>query len=152
MNAERLILNAKLLSYCRSSAIPVNITDNQWHHLGVTRRDSGRTKLFLDGSTRTDTYFKRNYKIEGGGDFLLGGDLDGWDGSINLNHTQQTFEGEISHVNVWSLVKKGEPMEQLARMCGEETGSLLAWPDFKEHIFGNVQVLQSSGCHVKQSR
>ena len=136
--------------YNSSNPIRLNLIDNKWHHLGVVRRS--RWEIYIDGRNVRNIYRDQPSEMQGGGTLLIGGDLDSWDGYINPAATSQTFQGEISHVNVWDMNMNNQQMEDLATMCGEETGNLVAWPDLKHHVYGNVQVINSSGCIGEQSK
>ena len=91
-------------------------------------------KIYINSEKECDVDFRDGYLVKNGGNFALGKD----------------FGGELSHVNVFSKVHGGGHHGELGVMCGRETGDLLAWPAFKFHIVGVVQVIEGKSCEDKQ--
>ena len=62
--------------------------------------------------------------------------------------SEQAFEGRLSRVNVWSFIITSSIIKEMSRGCGFWNGNLVAWYNFKNNIFGNVQFDTPSSCSL----
>jgi len=62
--------------------------------------------------------------------------------------SDQAFHGRLSRVNVWNFVTAGTIIKEMSKGCGLWSGNVVAWYNFKENIFGNIQILNPSSCSL----
>ena len=84
------------------------VSDDQWHHVGVTVDASGFARLYVDGF-----YDGGGYQ----GFFNSLYDMDGlWIGRIQYGGPTRSWHGSIDDVAVWGNVLTTEDMQRLASM------------------------------------
>lgn len=54
--------------------------------------------------------------------------------------------GELSRFNWWLKCLKTWQVVQMSRKCGNEIGNLIAWPDLKYSIVGDVEYIPGTSC------
>ena len=59
----------------------------------------------------------------------------------------QTMNGELSCFNWWHRQFTVEEIKQMSRKCSGEAGDILAWPQLKYWIVGNVEILEGTTCN-----
>ncbi|XP_032235728.2 uncharacterized protein LOC5510676 [Nematostella vectensis] len=114
------------------------MVDNVWHHFCLTwDSDGGLHCHYYDGVQKaTFTSFQSGVSVEGGGTLIIGQGQQ-IDGTHNL---EQSFVGNITQFNLWSRVLPGKVIDGMSLGVGAEAGDLVAWPDVRNNVNGNVQV------------
>lgn len=62
--------------------------------------------------------------------------------------SSQAFKGTMSRVNVWNFITADGIIKQMSRGCGLWSGNAVAWYNFKNNIFGNIQIITPSSCSL----
>jgi len=86
--------------------------------------------------------------IRGGGALVLGQEQDKVGGSFA---SHQSFVGEMTGVNIWDHVIEEEGIKNMSKSCLEGKGNVFQWRDFRTHLKGSVEKIQSS-CQPTQER
>ena len=60
----------------------------------------------------------------------------------------QAFEGRLSRVNVWNFIISSNTIKEMSRGCGLWSGNIVSWYNFKNNIFGNIQIITPSSCSL----
>ena len=64
----------------------------------------------------------------------------------SLFAASESYVGTITRLNIWDSVLAEEEIVKLAGPCGEEMGTVRAWPDFLSGIHGLVKKVDSTYC------
>ena len=86
-------------------------------------------------------FFTQGHWIRGGGLLLLGQEQDSLGGSFNA---RQSFIGELTGVNVWGHVLRGDEITRMSRVCLTGEGDIIQWRNFKANVRGSVQSIDPS--------
>ena len=79
--------------------------------------------------------------ISGGGTFILGQEQDSQGGSFDAN---QSFICEMTGVNIWDHVIKGQEIMGMSKSCLTGEGNVFKWRDFKDHVRDSVKIINPS--------
>lgn len=139
-----------LIINSQTAFLGVDINDGFWHHFAVNWHSAtGKWNVFLDGSKfkASTSSFQKDQVIRGGGVMIAGQEQDDIGGGFNA---EESFLGDISQMNVWSRVLSDNEIYNLAQTCDRAQGDVVAWPDFRENLFGVYSVTpQSYACRCK---
>ena len=133
--------------FSKMYSAPLN--DGKWHHVCVTWNNAnGDWSFFTDGSRRiSGSALAKDHVIQGGGVFMIGQSQSSYGGSLDAS---ESFVGEISQLNVWGKVLQESTLLSMANNCSIQTGDVLDWRDFREHIDGDLQIVTPSGYSGKR--
>ncbi|XP_036437107.1 pentraxin fusion protein-like [Colossoma macropomum] len=109
-------------------------------NLCVTWESStGLTAFWVGGRRSTLQVYRKNHKVQSGGAVILGQDPDSFLGSFE---EKQSFVGEITDVNMWDYVLKGDQIRNFNDKVwlGPEP-NVLNWNVLKHDLNGNVLVV-----------
>lgn len=144
-NPAVLITTATLLFpfRCRSTGISAN--DGDWHQICATWENvNGEWKLYKDGKMeKTGTGLKTGYVIQAEGSLVLGQEQDSTGGKFDQN---QSFQGSLTNVNVWSHVLPESTITELSGCCRAGEGNVYMWSDFIYAIKGNPRLVIPPTC------
>lgn len=70
---------------------------------------------------------------------MLGQDQDSIGGGFNAN---EALVGELTELNMWDSVLSESDVAAQYENCSIPHGSVLAWPLFKDVVYGNVIVIE----------
>ncbi|XP_071546933.1 sushi, von Willebrand factor type A, EGF and pentraxin domain-containing protein 1-like isoform X1 [Panulirus ornatus] len=120
--------------------------DGLWHFICVTwASQNGTWAVYLDGGLRDrGSGLAAGSAIEGSGTLVLGQEQDHRGGSYS---PQESFIGEMTHVNFWDEVLSQAYIETAFSRCDRYVGTIIGWPDFQAGIKGHVTVKSSTFCH-----
>ena len=62
--------------------------------------------------------------------------------------SDQAFEGSLSRVNVWNFAISPNTIKEMSRGCGLWSGNAVSWYNFKNNIFGNIEIDTPSSCSL----
>jgi len=60
----------------------------------------------------------------------------------------QAYQGSLSRVNVWNFRIAEKIIKQMSRGCGLWSGNVVSWYNFKNNIFGDLQIITPSSCSL----
>ena len=105
-------------------------------------------QFFKDGALRAQGKdFKKGYTIKAGGSLTLGQEQDKIGSNFDSN---QSFQGSLSNVNVWSRVLAEDTIKEMAKSClsseMEEFGDVYTWVEFLYGIKGGTGIIIPSPC------
>jgi len=60
----------------------------------------------------------------------------------------QAYQGSMSRVNAWNFRITEKIIKQMSRECGLVSGNVVSWYNFKNNIFGDVQIITPSSCSL----
>nr|XP_002741091.1 PREDICTED: uncharacterized protein LOC100373294 [Saccoglossus kowalevskii] len=124
-----------------NSGIAINY--GLWFHTCMTwTSENGKYQYFKDGRLRyTNTGLRTNYKIAGGGAFIIGQ----WQASIGGQFgTSYPFNGEIAKFNMWSEVLADVDIEKMfTEPCGYTCGDVISWTFFRQDDIAGITVEDS---------
>ena len=66
-------------------------------------------------------------------------------GSFNSG---QAYQGTMSRVNVWNFKLADKIIKEMSKGCGLWSGNAFVWYNFKNNIFGNIQIISPSSCSL----
>lgn len=102
----------------------------------------GNWDFYLDGTHRSSIEdFKTGNEISSGGVIVLGQEQDSAGGDFS---SRQAFQGTLSRLNLWDKILPLEIIVSLAKDPGHENGNVVAWRDFREHLYGFQAIVPSS--------
>ena len=119
-----------------------NLTANStWHHFCFTwENTNGTYKAYKDGKLEDQgADFLKGYIVRAGGIVVLGQDQDSFGGGFSTN---DAFVGELTEVNMWDRVLSEGDIAAQFENCSIPHGSVLAWPVFKDVVYGQVKVVE----------
>ena len=119
--------------------------DGDWHHVCLTwENNRGDLKGYIDGVMKSEGRKNPGRVIPGTGAVVLGQDQDEVKGGFQL---EQSYQGNLTNVNLWDRVLTEEEVADLSRSCSVGEGNVIKWSDFIARVEGDIQ-LQSShdGC------
>lgn len=88
--------------------------------------------------------FRRNYKIEGNGTWVLGQDQDSVGGGFQIGDAMQ---GEMTEVNIWKDVLSEKEIIEFSSSCQSNLkGNVKSWENFKYGVKGEVIVQKNPSC------
>ncbi|KAK3722627.1 hypothetical protein QZH41_002387 [Actinostola sp. cb2023] len=125
------------------------IMDGNWHHLAVTWTNSdGVFNVYVDGSLKygSDAIHKGATIDSTKGGLVLGQDQDAYLGRYNAN---QSFQGNLTSVNMWDRVLTSDDILKLAKRCpsGSGEGNLVRWADLVPRKSDSVKYYCGVSCH-----
>lgn len=128
---------------CRATGVSAN--DGQWHQICATWENvNGEWKFYKDGEEKkTGTGLKIGYAIKAEGSLVLGQEQDSLEGGFQAN---QSFQGSLTNVNVWSHVLPPSTIKELSGCCRAGEGNVYMWEDFIHAIKGNPHLVIPSPC------
>lgn len=128
----------------------VSANDGDWHHICITWENiAGSWQLFKDGRiAASGRGLAKGHWIRGGGLLLLGQEQDSLGGSFDA---QQSFIGELTGVNVWGHVLRGDEITRMSRVCLTGDGDIIQWRSFKANVRGSVHSIDPS-CWSSKSK
>ena len=120
--------------------------DGKWHHICVTWQNSdGVWQFYKDGELHTHTRgLRTGYTIREGGSLVLGQEQDSVGGGFDSN---QSFQGSLTNVNVWSRVLWASTIKSMSKSCLSGVGNVYKWSDFIYGVKGKTAVVIPSDCH-----
>ena len=120
--------------------------DSLWHHVCVTWRSSdGRWGIHVDGN-RVEKGFNLSSGVHvAPGKLVIG---QQWSTAYSYD-TSFSFEGNLSHFNMWNMEIAEGKISRMSLSCGAEVGNLLPWPEMKTWRSSSVSVKKPSSCKVK---
>lgn len=126
-----------------NSHTSVSANDGDWHHICITWENiAGSWQLFKDGRiAASGRGLAKGHWIRGGGLLLLGQEQDSLGGSFDA---QQSFIGELTGVNVWGHVLRGDEITRMSRVCLTGDGDIIQWRNFKANVRGSVHSIDPS--------
>ena len=62
--------------------------------------------------------------------------------------SSQAFQGRISRVNIWNFKSTPNVIKEMSKGCGLWSGNIISWYNFKDKIFGNIQIITPSSCSL----
>lgn len=117
---------------------------------GITFVRLGETVMAHGSSTcdgvlrRQGTGLKTGYTITGGGSLVLGQEQDSVGGGFDAN---QSFQGSLTNVNVWSSVLTASAIKSLSDSClSTLEGDVYEWSDFRDGVKGGAAIVIPSPC------
>ena len=81
--------------------------------------------------------------IQAGGSLVLGQEQDSTGGNFDQN---QSFQGSLTNVNVWSHVLPESTIKELSGCCRAGEGDVYTWYDFIFAIKGNPRLVIPPTC------
>ena len=60
----------------------------------------------------------------------------------------QAFQGTLSRVNIWNFQSTPNAIKEMSKGCGLWSGNVISWYNFKDNIFGNIQIITPSSCSL----
>lgn len=133
--------------FCHCSRrVHESANDGKYHHICVTWQNSdGVWQFYKDGTLRTHTRgLRKGYTIKGGGSLVLGQEQDSVGGGF---HSNQSFQGSLTNVNVWSYVLPASRIKSMSKSCLSGVGNVYKWSDFIYGVKGKTAVVIPSDCH-----
>ncbi|XP_022796673.1 uncharacterized protein LOC111335087 [Stylophora pistillata] len=126
-----------------NSHTSVSANDGDWHHICITWENiAGSWQLFKDGRiAASGRGLAKGHWIRGAGLLLLGQEQDSLGGSFDA---QQSFIGELTGVNVWGHVLRGDEITRMSRVCLTGDGDIIQWRNFKANVRGSVHSIDPS--------
>ena len=126
----------------------ISANDGKWHAICVTwNNDDGTYQFFKDGAMeKQETDFKKGYTIKAGGSLVLGQDQDEVCGDFEED---QSFEGNLARVNVWSYVLQKDAIITFSESCSSNLGirgDVYKWSDFIYGVKGCAAFEIPSSC------
>lgn len=127
----------------RSTGVSAN--DGEWHQICATWENvNGEWKLYKDGKKeKTGTGFKTGYVIQAEGSLVLGQEQDSPGGKFDQ---EQSFQGSLTNLNVWSYVLPESTIKELSGCCSAGEGNVYMWSHFIYGIRGNPRLVIPSTC------
>ncbi|KAL9987547.1 hypothetical protein ACROYT_G001872 [Oculina patagonica] len=130
----------------KRSNMPVNVTDNTWHHVCLLwEGDSGLLAIFKDGERNHQSHGFRasslNVRIEGIITMTIG---------FRASSKPTSVLGKLSGFNVWSFALSAEEILRMSHGCGDETGDTKAWETVKEGLKKEVKVQWFRTCNDRK--
>ncbi|KAL6488230.1 hypothetical protein MHYP_G00019710 [Metynnis hypsauchen] len=122
-------------AFCAVQLLSVFRTD-----LCVTWESStGLTAFWVDGHRSTLQVYRQNHTVQSGGAVILGQDPDSFVGKFDED---QSFVGEISHVNMWDYVLTGDQIKNFSNgvWLGPKP-NVLNWDTMQDKVNGNVLIV-----------
>lgn len=95
---------------------------------------------------KQETDFKKGYTIKAGGSLVLGQDQDEVCGDFEED---QSFEGNLARVNVWSYVLPKDAIITFSESCSSNLGirgDVYKWSDFMYGVKGCAAFEIPSSC------
>lgn len=59
---------------------------------------------------------------------------------------KRSFVGIITRFNVWDRELEADVIRDHSMVCGEEEGSIIAWPEVKLWISDGVEIVEGDAC------
>ena len=56
------------------------------------------------------------------------------------------FHGVITRFNIWDEELDNKTVNEYSTFCGEEEGNIIAWPEVKLSISGEVEIVEGDDC------
>lgn len=138
-----LILTMQIFFFLRK--VHQSANDGRWHHICATWKNSdGAGQFYKDGKLRWHgTGINTGYIIKAGGSVVLGQEQDLIGGGFDSN---QSFQGSMTNVNVWSRILSTTSIKSMARSCLKGKGNVYSWSDFRDGIKGKAALVVPSPC------
>ena len=129
----------------------VRADDGEWHHICVSwGRSSGSWKFYKDGDLEEKgDNFNKDHQISKGGTLVLGQEQDSVGGGFD---SSQSFQGMLSHVNLWDRVLPGVRIQEMSKSCGPDDqydGNVYKWLDFLRE--GGPKLVESPTCKLVEA-
>lgn len=134
---------------CSQRGTSQSANDGQWHHICSTWRNSdGAWQFFKDGALRAHGKdFKKGYTIKSGGLLTVGQEQDSMGSNFDAN---QSFQGTLTNLNVWSYVLSGDTIKEMSASCLSsemgKVGDVYMWVDFLFGIKGATGIMIPAPC------
>ncbi|XP_031554838.1 C-reactive protein-like [Actinia tenebrosa] len=115
--------------------------DGKWHHLCATWQNlDGTYKFYIDGVKKlgVKTSMHQGHVIQKGA-LLLGQEQDSYKGGFQAS---QSFQGNLSSVNMWDRVLNAQEVSALAKKCPNEfeEGNFIGWSTLKTKKSSGVKL------------
>ena len=122
--------------------------DGNWHHICLSWRNSdGSWQLYKDGDLSYKyTGLKTGYTIKGNGKVIVGQEQDFENKRCGKFDYNQSFQGYMTNLNLWSSVLPAETIQEMSQTCSSEEGDVVKWSDFKHNLKGDTEVVVPSPC------
>mgnify|MGYP002259981133 CR=1 FL=1 len=123
----------------------VVINDGKFHQICVTWRNSdGQWKIYKDGDlAKSGTGLKKGYSVHAAGSLTLAQEQDSLGDAFDAN---QTLQGMLTNVNVWSYTLPASTIKEMSRCCLAGKGDVYEWANFIYGIKGKPHVVTPPGC------
>ena len=59
---------------------------------------------------------------------------------------RSSFHGVITRFNIWDEELDNKTVNEYSTFCGEEEGNIIAWPEVKLSISGEVEIVEGDEC------
>jgi len=133
----------------RTTSVAAN--DGEWHHICLSwERSEGSWKFYKDGDLDEEgDNFKKGHQITQGGTLVLGQEQDAVGGGFE---SSQSFQGMLSHVNLWDNVLPGVQIQEMSKSCGPDDqydGNVYKWLDFLRE--GGPKLVKSPTCKLVEA-
>ncbi|XP_031566477.1 C-reactive protein-like [Actinia tenebrosa] len=122
-----------------------SVIDGKWHHLCATWQNfDGTYKFYIDGVKKlgVKTSMRQGRVIQKGA-LLLGQEQDSYKGGFQAS---QSFQGNLSSVNMWNKVLNAQEVSALAKKCPTEEGNFISWSTLKTKKSSGVKLTCSNQC------
>ena len=138
------------LFLCYSKTL-IRASDGEWHHICLSwESSSGSWKFYKDGDLEEEgDTFKKDHQIRQGGTLVLGQEQDSVGGGFE---SSQSFQGMLSHVNLWDSVLPGVRIQEMSKSCGPDDqydGNVYKWLDFLRE--GGPKLVKSPTCKLVEA-
>ncbi|KAK3867319.1 hypothetical protein Pcinc_027213 [Petrolisthes cinctipes] len=109
-----------------------------WSHFCFTfNQDESVWSVYMDGDMKASgTLTPTPSTLEPGGAFIIGQEQDSMGGGFQRD---QSFSGEITHLNFWSSVLSNNTINRVARCKDRQEGDALGWSQQVWDIKGEVE-------------
>ncbi|KAK4887668.1 hypothetical protein RN001_003939 [Aquatica leii] len=124
----------------------IYLNDGIWHFLCVTWDNLiGVYNIYVDGkNVENGDGLSNNTVIKGNGKMIIGQEQDVLGGRFSQT---ESFLGEIAYLDVWSRILNESEIVYNMMNCEESVfGDVYAWPEIRNFIHGEVEVLSSTFC------
>ena len=130
----------------------VTAFDGLWHHICVSwESTSGAWNFYKDGYLeKMGRNLETGHEIRRNGILVLGQDQDQLGGGFR---EEQSFQGMLSNVNVWSTVLPGTQIKEMSKACHVDEwndGNVFRWSDFLSQ--GGARLVRPSPCKPVEKR
>ncbi|XP_071544757.1 uncharacterized protein [Panulirus ornatus] len=110
-----------------------------WSHFCFTyHSDSGRWQIFVDGERQAKGEMPAGHQglLQANGSYIIGQEQDTFGGGFQRD---QSFSGEITHLNYWARVLDGHTIRQAAACRDLQEGDALRWSTQRWRLSGEVR-------------
>ncbi|GJQ65520.1 hypothetical protein Trydic_g7621 [Trypoxylus dichotomus] len=124
----------------------IQLNDGFWHYFCFTwNSEDGNYRIYVNGKViQQGENFSKGELLEGNGKLVIGQEQDIMGGKFSQS---EAFLGKITHFDVWNKVLSAKDVVDQMNNCNKERfGNVYAWPEMKKHVFGKVEIENSTFC------